>query len=301
MFSKDSLAHHFASTTRSPLVTGASGQLGRLVLAELRARVPNAKLVGLVRDPAKAQDLTAQGVELRVADYENPASLVAALRGVDKLLLISSSEIGRRLPQHRNVIDAAKAAGVKLLAYTSLLRADSSPMNLAVEHKATEDYLRASGLPHVLLRNGWYTENYTGSVGAALQHGVVLGAAGVGRIASAARADYAAAAAVVLASPAATQVGKVYELAGDSAYTLSELAAEIARQSGKPMVYKNLPEAEYKTALEGFGLPPAFAGLLAESDAKVAMGSLYDDGKALSRLIGRPTTTLAEAVAAALK
>lgn len=289
------------TTPETLVVTGASGQLGRLVLAELRARAPKAKLVGLVRDPTKAPDLAAQGVELRVADYENPASLVAALRGADKLLLISSSEIGRRLPQHRNVIDAAKAAGVKLLAYTSLLRADSSPMHLAVEHKATEDYLRASGLPYVLLRNGWYTENYTGSLGAALQHGVVLGAAGEGRIASAARADYATAAAVVLASPAATQAGKVYELAGDSAYTLSDLAAEIARQSGRPVAYKNLSEAEYKTALEGFGLPPAFAGLLAESDAKAAAGSLYDDGKALSRLIGRPTTTLAEAVATALK
>ncbi|ROH85615.1 SDR family oxidoreductase [Stagnimonas aquatica] len=289
------------TSTETLVITGASGQLGRLVLAELRSRAPNAKLVGLVRDPAKAPDLAALGVELRVADYENPASLVAALRGADKLLLISSSEIGRRLPQHRNVIDAAKAAGVKLLAYTSILRADTSPMNLAVEHKATEDYLRASGLPHVLLRNGWYTENYTGSVGAALQHGVVLGAAGEGRIASAARADYAAAAAVVLASTAATQAGKVYELAGDSAYTLSELAAEIARQSGKPVAYKNLSEAEYKTSLEGFGLPPAFAGLLAESDVKAAAGSLYDDGKALSRLIGRLTVTLTEAVAAALK
>lgn len=287
--------------TETLVVTGASGQLGRLVLTELHARAPNAKLVGLVRDPAKAQDLAAQGVELRVADYENPASLVAALRGADKLLLISSSEIGRRLQQHRNVIDAAKAAGVKLLAYTSLLRADSSQMNLAVEHKATENYLRASGLPYVLLRNGWYTENYTGGVGAALQHGVVLGAAGVGRIASAPRADYAAAAAVVLASPAAMQAGKVYELAGDSAYTLSELAAEIARQSGKPVAYKDLPEAEYQTALEGFGLPPAFADLLAESDAKAAMGSLYDDGKELSRLIGRPTAKLAESVATALK
>lgn len=289
------------TTPETLVVTGASGQLGRLVLAELRARAPKAKLVGLVRNPAKAADLAAQGVELRVADYENPASLLAALHGADKLLLISSSEIGRRLPQHRNVIDAAKTVGVKLLAYTSLLRADSSPMNLAVEHKATEDYLRASGLPYVLLRNGWYTENYTGSLGAALQHGVVLGAAGEGRIASAARADYAVAAAVVLTSPAATQAGKVYELAGDSAYTLSELAAEIARQSGKPVAYKNLSEAEYKTALEGFGLSPAFAGLLAESDAKAAAGSLYDDGKALSRLIGRPTTTLAVAVAAALK
>lgn len=289
------------TTTRETLVvTGASGQLGRLVLAELRARAPAARLVGLVRDPAKAPELAALGVELRVADYSDPESLAAALQGADKLLLISSSEVGQRLSQHRNVIDAARGAGVKLLAYTSLLRADTSPMELANEHKATEDYLRASGLPYVLLRHGWYTENRLASLDAALEHGVVLGAAGKGRIASAARADYAAAAAVVLSAELSTQAGRVYELAGDSAYTLGEYAAEIARQSGKPVVYRNLPEADYRAALEAAGLPPPFAAMLAESDAKTAGGSLDDDGRALSRLIGRPTTTLAETLRQAL-
>jgi NAD(P)H dehydrogenase (quinone) len=215
------------------------------------------------------------------------------------VLLISSSEVGRRTPQHRNVIDAAKAAGVKLLAYTSILRADTSPMALAVEHRETEALIRASGIPFVLLRNSWYTENYTGTIAAALQHGAVLGAAGEGRISSAARADYAAAAAAVLVSPE-SQAGKAYELAGDSAFTLSEYAADITKQSGKPVVYKNLPEADYKAALQGVGLPEAFAALLAESDAKAAKGALYDDSRQLSRLIGRPTTTMAQSVAAAL-
>lgn len=280
-------------------VTGASGQLGHLVLSALKTRAPAARLVGLVRDPAKARDLAAQGVDLRKADYEDPASLAAALAGVDKLLLISSSEIGQRARQHANVIAAAKAAGVKLLAYTSILRAETSPMALATEHRETEAALRASGLPAVLLRNGWYTENYTGSIGAVLQHGAVLGAAGTGRIAAAARADYAEAAAAVLTSTE-PQAGKTYELAGDDAFTLVDYAAEIARQTGKPIVYNDLPEDAYRGVLVSVGLPEGFAAILAESDAKAAQGSLFDDGRALSALIGRPTTPLAAVVAKAL-
>lgn len=280
-------------------VTGASGQLGHLVLSALKTRAPAARLVGLVRDPAKARDLAAQGVDLRKADYEDPASLAAALAGVDKLLLISSSEIGQRARQHANVIVAAKAAGVKLLAYTSILRAETSPMALATEHRETEAALRASGLPAVLLRNGWYTENYTGSIGAVLQHGAVLGAAGTGRIAAAARADYAEAAAAVLTSTE-PQAGKTYELAGDDAFTLADYAAEIARQTGKPIVYNDLPEDAYRGVLVSVGLPEGFAAILAESDAKAAQGSLFDDGRALSALIGRPTTPLAAVVAKAL-
>jgi NAD(P)H dehydrogenase (quinone) len=206
----------------------------------------------------------------------------------------------RRAPQHRNVIDAARAAGVKLLAYTSILHADTNPMALAVEHRETEAHIRSSGLPFVRLRNGWYTENYTGNLAAAVQHGAVLGAARDGRISSAARADFAAAAAVVLASDAKSQAGKVYELAGDNAYTLPEYAAEIARQSGKRVVYKDLPEGDYKAALQGIGLPEAFAEIYAESDAKAAGNALYDGGRELSRLIGRPTTTVAESIAEAL-
>ncbi|QEX20180.1 NAD(P)-dependent oxidoreductase [Hypericibacter adhaerens] len=287
------------ATAEKIAVTGATGQLGRLVIAALLRVAPTAHLIGIVRNPAAAKDLAARGVELRAGDYEDPAALKAALAGVDKLLLISSSAVGQRARQHRNVIEAAKAAGVKLLAYTSILHADSSPLGLAVEHRETEALIRASGLPFAFLRNGWYTENYTGSIAAVLQHGAVLGSAGTGRIAAAARADFAAAAAAVLASRE-NQAGKIYELAGDTGFTLGEYAAEIAKQSHKPIVYKDLPEADYKAVLQSVGLPEVFAALLADSDAKAAKGALFDESRQLSRLIGRPTTTMAQSVAAAL-
>lgn len=279
-------------------ITGATGQLGRLVIQNLLNTVPASQIVAEVRNPAKAAELVALGVQVRQADYAQPATLVAAFQGVTKLLLISSSEVGQRAAQHAAVIAAAQKAGVKLLAYTSILRADTSPLGLAIEHKATEAALRASGLPHVLLRNGWYTENYTASVPAALQYGAVLGSAKDGRIASAARADYAAAAAAALTQDG--QVGKVYELAGDTAYTLTELAAEIAKQSGKPVVYSDLPEAAYAAALVQAGLPEGFAALLADSDVGASQGALFDDSHQLSQLIGRPTTPLADGVKAAL-
>lgn len=271
-------------------ITAASGQLGRLVIAELLKSLPAQQIVAAVRSPEKLADLAAQGVQVRRADYTDPASLEAAFAGVSKLLLISSSEIGQRTVQHANAIEAAKKAGVGLVAYTSILRADTSPLHLAQEHLATERLLAASGLPHVLLRNGWYTENYLYSAPTALQHGVVLGAAGEGRIASAARADYAAAAAAVLLGDG--HAGKVYELAGDEAYTLGEYAAELSRQSGKTVVYKNLSQDEYRETLKSFGLPEGIAALLAQSDAGAALGGLFDDGHQLSRLIGRPTTSL---------
>ena len=194
-------------------ITGASGQLGRLVIEELLKTLPAAEIVALVRTPDRIKDLAERGVQVRQADYDQPETLKAALKGVDKLLLISSSEVGRRVAQHRAVIEAARLVGVRLLAYTSLLHADTSPLALAHEHQETESLLKASGLPHVLLRNGWYTENYTASIPTAVRHGVFLGSAGDGRIASAARADYAAAAAAVLIRD--NQAGLVYELAGD--------------------------------------------------------------------------------------
>ena len=280
------------------VVTGASGQLGRLAIKELLKTLPASEIVAAVRTPEKVSDLAALGVQVRLADYAQPATLDAAFKGAGKLLLISSSEVGQRLPQHRNAIDAAKRAGVGLVAYTSVLRADTSPLGLAGEHKATEALLKASGLPHVVLRNGWYTENYLASVPTALQHGAYIGSAGEGRIASAARADYAAAAAAVLTS--ADQAGKVYELAGDETYTLTELAAEISRQSGKTVVYQNLAEADFKEALLGAGLPEHVAGLLSDSDIGASKGALFDDSHQLSRLIGRPTTSLATLVKAAL-
>ena len=281
------------------VITGAAGQLGRLVIAELLKTVPASQIVAAVRHPGKASDLAALGVQLRVADYSEPATLDSAFAGADKLLLISSNELGQRIAQHRNVIDAAKRAKVGLIAFTSLLHADSSPLGLATEYKGTEALLKDSGLPHVLLRNGWYTENYLASIPPALQHGVFIGSAGDGKIASAARADYAAAAAAVLTR--ADQAGKVYELAGDEAYTLSELAAEITRQSGKTVVYQNLPQADFKAALLGAGLPEPIAELLSASDVGAAQGGLFDDSHQLSRLIGRPTTPLATLVKAALQ
>lgn len=280
------------------VITGASGQLGRLVIEALLQTVPAGEIVAAVRNPEKVADLAARGVQVRVADYDQPASLAAAFAGADKLLLISANEVGRRVPQHRAVIEAAKAAGVGLLAYTSILHADSSPLPLAAEHQETEALIRASGVPAVILRNGWYTENYLAGIPTALQYGVVLGSAGEGRIASAARADYAAAAAAVLTQD--DQAGRIYELAGDASYTLVELAAEIAKQSGQAVNYQNLPESEFKAALLGAGLPDFLATLLAESDAGASKGGLFDDSRQLSQLIGRPTTSLANMVAAQL-
>lgn len=282
------------------VVTGASGQLGRLVINSLLARkVPAAQIVAAVRNPARAADLAALGVQVRAADYTQPATLDAAFNGAEQVLLVSSSEVGQRFPQHKNVIDAAKRVGVKLLAYTSLLHADSSPLGLRDEHFATEQYLLEVGLPHVVLRNGWYTENYLASIPPAVQHGAYIGSAGDGRIASAARADYADAAAVVLTSP--DQAGKLYELAGDESYTLAEFAAELSRQTGKQIPYINMAEAEFKGALLGAGLPEPIAALLADSDTGASKGGLFDDSHTLSTLIGRPTASLAALMQAALK
>ena len=276
-------------------VTGATGQLGRLVIDKLKARVPAGEIVALARDPAKAADL---GVPARAADYAKSETLSAALAGVDTLLLISGSEVGQRLPQHRNVIEAAQAAGVKRIAYTSILRADTSALLLAEEHKATEALIQASGLAYTLLRNGWYAENYAGRITGAAQSGALIGSGGEGRISAAARVDYAEAAAVVLTTEG--HANRIYELAGDTAFTLAGLAAEISGHVGKTIPYNDLPQAEYAKILEGFGLPAPFAAILAQSDAASAHGGLFDDGRQLSTLIARPTATISDVVAAVL-
>lgn len=276
-------------------ITGATGQLGRLVVENLKRKVAAENLVALVRTPEKASDL---GIEARAFDYEKPEGLAGALQGIDHLLLISGNEIGKRKQQHENVINAAKQAGIKWIVYTSLLHADKSTLSLAEEHKITEEALKASGIPYTLLRNGWYTENYTGSAPGAVKAGVLLGSAGEGKISSATRKDYAEAAAVVLASE--NREGKVYELAGDNYFTLKDLAAEISRQTGKEIPYKNLPETEYAEKLKSSGLPEEAAKTIAGFDAGAANNDLFDDSKQLSRLIGRPTTPLAKAVKEAL-
>ncbi|MGL5970301.1 MAG: SDR family oxidoreductase [Kluyvera sp.] len=275
-------------------ITGATGQLGQLVIENLLNTTAANQLAAIVRNPAKAQALSQKGVAVRQADYGDEAALTAALQGVDKLLIISSSEVGQRAPQHRNIINAAKAAGVKFIAYTSLLHADKSPLGLADEHITTEKMLADSGIPYALLRNGWYTENYLASVPPALEHGVFIGAAGEGKIASATRADYAAAAARVISEDG--HAGKVYELAGDNGWTLSELAAELTKQSGKNVVYQNMSQADFAAALKSVGLPEGLADMLADSDVGASKGGLFDDSHTLSTLIGRPTTSLADSV-----
>ena len=276
-------------------VTGATGQLGRLVVEKLKQKVAADSVVALVRNPEKAADLC---VEARAFDYTKPESLVASLKGIDKLLLISGNEIGQRLPQHKAVIEAAKQAGVKQITYTSILHADSSPLGLAGEHLGTEVAIKESGLTYTILRNGWYTENYTGSAKGAVGAGAFIGNAGDGKIASAARVDYAEAAAVVLAGEG--HENKTYELAGDEAYTLTELAAEISRQTGKIVPYNNLTETQYADILKSFGLPAGLAEMLADSDTGASKGGLFDDSRALSKLIGRPSTPLAIVLAEAL-
>jgi len=274
-------------------ITGATGQLGRLAVAALKTRVPADSILALVRDPAKAADL---GVPVRAFDYKAaPESLVAALRGVDTLVLISSNDVDDRVGQHRAVINAAKAAGVGHIIYTSILKGEASPMLLAQDHIGTEAAIRDSGLPYTLLRNGWYTENMTGSLGGALAHGAMVGSAGEGRLSAAPRADYAEAIAVVASGQG--HQGKAYELAGDTAFTMAEMAAEVSRLTGKTIPYNSLPTEVYAGILASFGLPEGFAKILADSDEKAASGALFDDSHTLSRLIGRPTTPMAVTVA----
>ncbi|GGN28564.1 SDR family oxidoreductase [Deinococcus daejeonensis] len=285
-----------ASTT-TIAVTGATGQLGRLTLQALLDRgVPAGNLVALVRDPAKAADLAAQGIQVRQADYRQPETLSAALNGVNRLLLVSSNDFDDRAGQHRNVINAARDAGVDLIAYTSILNADRSGMILAGDHQATEALLRDSGVPFTLLRNGWYTENY--DLKGAVKNGAILGAAGSHALNPAPRRDYAEAAAAVLSTDG--HAGQTYELAGDEAVTLADLAAEVARQSGQPVAYHDLSAEEYARTLAGFGVPEGFAHVLADSDTGITRGELASESRDLSRLIGRPTTPITQAVTDAL-
>lgn len=277
-------------------ITGASGQLGNLVVNMLKEKVSSEDIVALVRNPEKAANL---GVETRQFDYNKPEGLSKALGGIDNLLLISGSEVGQRARQHANIISAAKSAGVKWVVYTSLLHADTSSLSLAEEHLASEKAIKDSGIDYTILRNGWYSENYTASVPGAVAGGVFVGSAGDGKISSAARVDFAEAAVAVLAGEG--HKGKTYELAGDTFYTLTYLAAEISRQTGKSIPYLNLSENEYANILKSFGLPEGLALAYAGFDTGASINDLFDDSKLLSALIGRPTTPISDSVAEALK
>lgn len=282
----------------SIVVTGATGALGRLVVDDLLATVPAEQVVAVVRDKEKAADLAARGVELRIADYSRPETLAGAFRSGDRVLLISGSEVGRRVAQHAAVIDAAKAAGVAQLAYTGILGGPDADFTLADEHRATEQLILDSGLPYTFLRNGWYTENYTANLAPVLEHRAVVSNAGEGRIASASRADYAAAAAAVLTGDG--HLNTAYELSGDTAWPLAAYAALLSELTGEEIAYKNVPAAVHQEILVGAGVPEGFAAILVDVDAAIERGRLAGTSGDLARLIGRPTTPLAETVRTAL-
>ena len=282
------------------LITGATGHLGRLVVEQLLAAgVPAGDIIATGRATDRLKDLADRGVQVRAVDLDDPAAVRAAVGDADRVLLISASDPGARVGQHRTVIDAARAAGTGLLAYTSIVNADTLTIRLAEDHQATERLLRDSGVPYVLLRNSWYHENYTDRLPAFLAQGVIGGSAGDGRISAAARADYAAAAVAVLTTDG--HAGQAYELGGDDPFTLAELAAEIAAQSGREVRYVDLPEAGYAQALRDHGMPDPYPAMVAETDAAAAHGALYTGSGHLSALTGRPATTLSAAVAAALR
>jgi NAD(P)H dehydrogenase (quinone) len=276
-------------------VTGTTGQLGRLAIAALKNRLPAEKLIALARSPEKASDL---GINVRMADYRKPETLSTALEGVDVLVLISSSDFDDRAGQHSNVINAAEKAGVGRLIYTSILKGDRSPMLLAADHVETEAAIRGSGLRATILRNGWYTENYTATLGGSVEAGAMIGSAADAKLSTATRADYAEAITSVASEDG--HEGKIYELAGDKAFTMDEMAAEVSAIAGKSIPYTSMPKGNYAEILESFGLPAGFAMAVADADACAVDGALFDDSGTLSRLIGRPTTPMAQSVANAL-
>jgi NAD(P)H dehydrogenase (quinone) len=279
-------------------VTGATGKLGRLVLDDLLEQANPADIVALAREPSALAEYAQKGIDVRQADYDDPASLEAALQGVDRVLLISGNAVGQRERQHGNLIDAAKEAGVSYLAYTSILKGDKSRLALAPEHVATEKLLAQSGLNYDLLRHGWYSENYTSGLAPSLESGKIFGAVGEGRLSTATRADFAAGAAAALLRG---KGGDVYELAGDHSFTMREFAEEVSRQSGRKVEYVDQAESDYARTLEAAGLPPPVAAMLASTSALSGEGELYDESKALSRLSGRPTTPIRETIGEALK
>jgi NAD(P)H dehydrogenase (quinone) len=278
-------------------IAGASGQLGHLVLEELLAKVDPADVVAIGRDPGKLADFAAQGVAVRSADYDQPETLAAALAGVDRLLLISGSALGQRPRQHAAVIDAAKAAGVSYIAYTSILDAPNTAIKLGAEHAATEQALADSGIAHDLLRNGWYNENYFMALPMQIEAGVITGAQGEGRISSASRADLAAGAAVVLVEG---KGGDIYDLAGDEGWTMAEFAAEVSRQTGRAVRYENMAPGDYEASLIALGMPDNYAAVVTNSAHATSLGALENNSRMLSRLTGRPTTPIAATIAKVL-
>lgn len=286
----------------SIVITGSTGQLGRLVIADLLAAgVPADQITAVARSEEKAADLVAKGVRLHVGDYDRPETFAEAFRPEDRVLLISGTDVGRRTPQHAVVIDAAKAAGVAQLAYTGVFGGPKADFLLAADHRETEQLILDSGLPYTLLRNNWYSDgpSYTGDLAGIVERGAITTSVAPGsRIATAPRTDYAAAAAVVLSGEG--HLNTAYELGGDTAWSLEEFAEEVSRQTGTKVVHNSISAAAFKEILTGVGVPPAFADVLVDVDDAISRGALSGTPGDMSRLIGRPTTPIADSIAAAL-
>ncbi|WP_445519917.1 SDR family oxidoreductase [Streptomyces sp. NEAU-174] len=280
-------------------VTGATGQLGRLVVEDLLRRgVAAPDIIATGRSADRLAELAERGVQVRQADFTDATGLTEAFKGARKVLLVSTTTVSERFDNHARAIDAAARAGAELIAYTSTLNAHTASMILADAHAKTERYLRDSGVPGVVLRNGWYLENYTSQIPLYLRSGVVPGSAGAGRVSAASRRDYAEAAATVLTTEG--HAGSVYELGGDTAFSLAELATALSAATGQEVVYGDLPAERFRDALLDAGLPAELAEVLADSDLGLKRGELFTDSSDLSRLIGRPTTTLTDALTDAL-
>lgn len=277
-------------------VTGATGHFGSIVIEQLLERgISASEIVAVVRSAEKAQPLVDRGIDVRVAEYEDQSALAEAFSGVDRLVFVSGSEVGQRSAQHKNVIEAAKVAGISLIAYTSILNIETSTLGLSPEHRDTEQMLAESGIDYVLLRNGWYWENYASSLDAARATGKFFGAVGQGRVSGAARRDYAEAAAVVIASE--NQAGKVYELAGAPALTYPELASAMAEVLKTPVEYVNLSVEDYQQALESAGMSAEYAGLFAGMEPAIGQGALLSESTDLQQLIGRESTPAVQVLA----
>ena len=275
-------------------ITGATGQLGQFVIEHLLKQTKAENIVALVRNLDKAESLKNQGIEVRLFDYDTPTTLVPALNGIDKILLISANEIGRRTPQHKAVIDAAIVAKVPYIAYTSLLRADTSPLGLAQEHRETEQLIRDSGLTYTFLRNNWYVENYLAGLAHNIETGVLFGAANDSLISAAPRTDYAEAAVNVLLSSG--HENKVYELASSTAFNLDTLTKVITEVSQKPVAYSNLSAEDYTQGLKDAGLPEGLISVIVEADVEAQNGAMFSDSKDLESLLKRPSTSLKDTI-----
>lgn len=271
-------------------ITGATGQLGELIIQALLTHIPADNIVALVRNKTKALKLKQQNIELRHFDYDSPETLAPALIGIDKLLLISANEIGRRTAQHQAVIEAAKNAKVPYIAYTSLLRANTSPLGLAQEHRETEALIQASGLTYTFLRNNWYSENYIAGVVQNVASGQLFSAAKDGKISSASRTDYAEAAAIVLAST--NHDNKTYELAGSENFTKLDLAKFIEKASGKKVSRIELSASDLTHGLQQAGLPETLISVIVDADIQTVEGAMYSESKDLEQLIGRKTISI---------